>query len=107
MNLIAKIKFHQTDIRMRLKDATLAKLENVHEIKRIKNLLKSRSITRKRRLILERSFRFHTRRVNRYERIKQTLFQDIEYLRNNTRGTESNRLVFRFFLSRFYGVSEI
>ena len=36
MNLIAKIKFHNNDIRMRLKDATLAKLENVHEIKRIK-----------------------------------------------------------------------
>ena len=94
MNLIAKIKFHNNDIRMRLKDATLAKLENVHEIKRIKNMLKSRSITRKRKLILERSLRFYTRRVNRYERIKQILFQDLEYLRNNTSVTESSRLVF-------------
>ena len=79
---------------MRLKDATLAKLENVHEIKRIKNLLKSRLITRKRKVILERSLRFHTRRVNRYERIKQILFQDLEYLGNNASVTESSRLVF-------------
>ena len=94
MNLIAKIKFHDNDIRMRLKDATLVKLENVHEIKRIKNMLKSRSITQKRKLILERSLRFYTRRVNRYEKIKQILFQDLEYLRNNTSVTESSRLVF-------------
>ena len=94
MNLIAKIKLHNNDIRMRLKDATLAKLENVHEIKRIKNMLKRRSITRKRKLILKRSLRFSTRRVNRYERIKQILFQDLEYLRNNTSVTESSRLVF-------------
>ena len=69
---------------------TLANLQNVHEIKRIKNMLKHRSIT-KRKSTLKRSLRSYTRGLNRFEKQKRNLFRDLIYLRNKPEVTEATR----------------
>ena len=88
---IEEIKCQGAIMQMRLKNATLAKLETIHETKRLKNFLKSRSITQKKKSMLEKSLRHFTRKLNLYEKQEQNLLRDLNYLRSKPDVTESTR----------------
>ena len=88
---IEEIKCQGAIVRMRLKNATLAKLETVHETKRLKNMLKSRSITKKKKSMLEKSLRHFTRKLNLYEKEERNLLRNLNYLRSKPNVTESTR----------------
>ena len=89
--LLGEIKCQGAVARMRLKNATLAKLETIHETKRLKNMLKSRSITQKKKSLLEKSLRHFSRKLNLYEKEERKLLRDLNYLRSKPNVTESTR----------------
>ena len=78
-------------IRMRLRNAALATSETRHEIKRIKLMLKSRSISNKRKTILEKSLRHFSRKLNLYEKEERNSLRSLNNLRSDPNVTDSAR----------------
>ena len=85
------IKCQGAIVRMHLKNAALAKLETVHETKRLKLILKSRSISKKRKFLAEKSLRHFSRKLNLYEKEERNLLRGLKNLRRKPNVTESAR----------------
>ena len=65
------------DIRRRLKENSRGKLESLHMVKKVRLLLRSRTLSQKRKRMLQRSRRFYQRQFNCQEQEKREMFKHL------------------------------
>ena len=68
------------EIRRKLKQCQLGKLDSRHQIKKTQLMLSSRKLSIKRGRMLQRSLRYHKRSYARHEQDKRDLFKSLSRL---------------------------